>query len=160
MTAALLATAACGGSTQGQSASTTTSPSHGALPKDPCSLLSQSETTQLGARSAGKAATDLAGYPDCQWAIGQAILDVTEFTNKGVSKLRPTGPTASLGMIGSHQAELMFDTQLNGECSVILAVSSTSAVMVDVQDPRGTPTAQVCTYAKPIAAAVEKHLPS
>jgi len=175
MAAALLATAACGGSTQGQGTPTATGAAssdtgssqdtsssgstNGTLTSDACSLMTQSEATQHGATSSGQAGT-VAGYPDCNWDFGTTSVRAAIFANKGVSQLSVTGPVTDLGVIGSHHAQQMTNNVNTSGCQIAFAVTPTSSVLVTVQEATSISTASVCQDTKTIATVVEKHLPS
>jgi len=174
MATALLATAACGGSTQGQGTPTATGAAtsdtgssqdtsssgstNGALPSDACSLMTSSEATQHGATTTGQAGT-IGGAPDCLWDFDMAAVTVTINAHLGVSQLNATGPETNL-TIGNHQAVQMPVTTDTAHCLISIAVTSSSRVDVGVQEPPSTPTVKSCQDAKMIATVVEKHLPS
>jgi len=178
MTVALLAAAACGGSTQGQGTSTTTGASasdigsseattssgsgNGSLPSDACSLMTPGEALQLHSTDPGGKGTagTIAGSPNCEWAFGTTSAGVTIFTDRGISQLNVTGPVTDLGMIGSHHAQQRTDSANTSVCDVAFALTPTSSVMVTVQEAPSVPTTQVCQGAMKIATVVEKHLPS
>jgi len=174
MVAALLAAAACGGSTQGQGTSTTTGTvtsdtgsseattssgsGNSALPSDACSLMTPSEALQLHATGTGEASL-IAGAPACQWSFGTTAVTVTVDAHLGVSQLNVTGPETNL-TIGNHHAVQMEDTSDTAHCFISFEVTSSSRVDIQVVEAQSTPTATTCQGAMKIATVVEKHLPS
>lgn len=171
--AALVAIAACTGSTPGDpkptpntgnptssedprsstSSPTSTKASGSLADTDPCSLLSRSEAEQVtGPLVEEPKPEKVASSRTCQFAPNRASFSVGIRTNVGLAGVQANGGEIKEITVGRHQAKQLLGA--SGSCGIYIGVTSSSRVDV-VLNGQGDP----CPPALKIAELVEPKLP-
>jgi hypothetical protein len=147
-------------SSSGGSPSTSSAPSNALPVKQPCSLLSSSDLSQLDLDPSAPPSRDQVGTAsscDLSLADGGGGVIVGIRTNEGLSAMTNSGVATTSLTIGTHQAAKQTNDAYNtGSCLISLGVSSSSRV--DVTANTGG-SSDACPDAMKVAQLVEPHLP-
>ncbi|WP_170166792.1 DUF3558 family protein [Lentzea atacamensis] len=137
------------------SASTTPSANDGSLKdKDPCSLLSSTEASGLGATGTPK--REMVGTKDtCKWKSADSNFHVGIRTNLGLAQVQADGGKLTEITVGGRPAKQVSEDTA-GTCIIALEVTSSSRVDVTVTPP---PKSDGCPLALKVAEFVAPKLP-
>ncbi|WP_156093968.1 DUF3558 family protein [Lentzea aerocolonigenes] len=122
---------------------------------DPCSLLTSSEASELGASGTPK--REKVGTADvCKWRKpGEGNFDVSVRANLGLAEVKPDGGQIADLTVGSRKAKKVSGDG-SGVCIIALDVSSSSRVDVSAL---GRPNEDSCPVALKLAELVDPKLP-
>jgi hypothetical protein len=137
-----------GSATTPPASSTTASP---VAAINPCTLLDQSDMTQLGLTSTGPEATPKSR--GCGWAKHATYsLGIYVDGSQGIDQLRNGNSTTV--PVQSHDAIQTADTDI--DCGIDIAITKTSSVGVQIEAGGGN----ACQYAQQYATLIEPKLPA
>jgi hypothetical protein len=121
---------------------------------DPCTLLTPTETSELGVGEA-KPLNASSGSRGCEWiASGQFAIHVKSYSTRGIKDVQATGEIKSLPTVGRHQAvQSMYGTA----CAVSIEITKTSRV--DASASADGDNAKSCQIATRLAQVIEPKLP-
>lgn len=136
-------------------ASTSPSADSGSIKdKDPCSLLSSTEASGLGATGAPK--REMVGTKDtCKWKSSDSNFHVGIRTNLGLAQVQADGGKLTDTTVRGRPAKQVSEDTA-GTCIIALEVTSSSRVDVTVTPP---PKGDGCPLALKVAELVEPKLP-
>jgi hypothetical protein len=121
------------------------------------------EATTLGISTPGTKDT-LAGEPICDWKVsGSFGVQVGVSADEGISDLNLGGKTPTTLALPKHKAGKLPDGSSSladsGTCTVLIEVSSSSHVSVDVSTVGGRGTEMACQRAEQVAKFIDPKLP-
>jgi hypothetical protein len=138
---------------------TTSNTNAGALPSDPCSLLTAQAQTQLGI--SGGERGDVGSARGCKWRLRGPeetyFFSVDIRDSVGIKDIPASSNPKPLPDIGGHKAVQLSGFGGPGSCSVALGVGDSSTVTHSVT--AGTNLQKACELALQMARLVEPELP-
>lgn len=125
--------------------------------------MTSSEASQLGISTPGKK-DDLAGEPICNWQVsGSFGVQVGIGATEGIADLNLSGKTPVPLSLPKHKAGKLPDGSStladSGICTVLIEVSSSSHVSVDISTVGSKGTDLACQRAEQVAKFIDSKLP-
>ncbi|WP_139191060.1 DUF3558 family protein [Actinokineospora iranica] len=142
-------------STQPRTTSTTPAATHALDNLDPCQLLTQAETTQLGAGPGERHDTSLRS--SCQWTMkGQGVFSITIRPEQGLKDIVTDNGTISDYPVGDRHGRKL-EGNGGGGCMIIIEIAQSARV--DVSGTTRADTAKACRVANNVVNLIEPRLP-